>query len=514
MVLRQIERTVRAIEQENRTFAIQEQIEQNKAEKAERSQSDGTDLQPSGRLSSPEPRDGRAAGGRDRSLRMDAETLPEGASERNLQRHADEGNADPASVGDQRAGTRHDGIPDEGDGEVGRRDGAAQADEPDGMGWTDEQYPQPRRGDRENGADQQLTEEPDELIDNEEAAEEVFPASLLESQPQEQQSKRDTKRVKQITPQMSLFDFENVESAEGTSPETLSIRYSQQVVDEALTLGANDRNSRLIIAAYFMKDHPLADNAVFLRQHYRTNGAGFYLDGKQYAVWYDPDGFYISTGDSVQVGMTMTLTWEEVAKRVRELFDLGRYMPDFLLAGVNMYERLTIASDLLFTARDLSDEGKEQGLLPSIRSLHGAFDDEQKAIVSLMASPESLQTLIDEWRTFEDAYKENRDVMRFRRSNQSLRLLSRLEDLQREPVIFRGDQAASSLLRKYNNGKPLVCYDGSVFAPKDRQKVQKMANSLGVSYTAFVTRLREFKLLEWHPIEEYISGTLQFGDSL
>ena len=57
-------------------------------------------------------------------------------------------------------------------------------------------------------------------------------------------------------------------------------------------------------------------------------------------------------------------------------------------------------------------------------------------------------------------------------------------------------------------------YDGSVFAPKDRQKVQKMANSLGVSYTAFVTRLREFKLLERHPIEEYISGTLQFGDSL
>jgi hypothetical protein len=37
---------------------------------------------------------------------------------------------------------------------------------------------------------------------------------------------------------------------------------------------------------------------------------------------------------------------------------------------------------------------------------------------------------------------------------------------------------------------------------------------MGVSYTAFVTRLREFKLLECHPIEEYITETLQFGDSL
>ena len=71
-----------------------------------------------------------------------------------------------------------------------------------------------------------------------------------------------------------------------------------------------------------------------------------------------------------------------------------------------------------------------------------------------------------------------------------------------------------TVLRKYNNGKPLICYDGSVFAQKDRQKVQKMASSLGVSYTAFITRLREFKLLECHPIEEYISSTLQFGDSL
>ena len=445
MVLRQIERTVRAIEQENRTFAIQEQIEQNKAEKAERSQDDGTDLYASWRLSSPEPRDGRTAGGRDRSLRMDSETLSEGASEGNLQRAADEGDANPAPIGDQRTGARHDGIPDEADGEVGRSDGAAQTDEPDGMGRTDEQYPQPRRGDRESGADLQLTEEPDELVEDEEAVEETFPASSLESQPQEQQSRRDTKRVKQSTPQMSLFDFENVESAEGTSPETLSIRYSQQVVDEALTLGANDRNSRLVIAAYFMKDHTLAENATFLRQLYREGGAGFYLDGKQYSVWYDHHGYYISTGDTVHGFMAMTLTWEEVAKRVRELFDLGRYMPDFLLAGVNMYERLTLASDLVLTARDLSDEGKERGLLPSFQSLHGTFDDEQRAIVALMASPESLQALIDEWRVFDTAYKENGDVLRFRRLYPPKRLLSRLEDLQREPVMFRGDQAAPSL---------------------------------------------------------------------
>ncbi len=451
MVLRQIERTVKAITREdNRTFAIDNHIEQNKADKAERSNEYGTDIQPSGRLSDSESRDGRTAGGQDRSIRVDAETLSEGASEGNVQRPVAEGNTDAAPDRGQRTGSGHDGIPDEADGGIGGRDRAAQADESDGVGWTDEQHSEPSPGDRESGADLQLTDVPGELSeDYDEAVEETFPASLFDSPAQEKQFKRDIKKVKQSTPQMSLFDLQEIESANSTASGILSIRYSQQVIDEALTLGANDRNSRLTIAAYFMKDHPLVENAVFLREHYRTNGTGFYLDGKQYAVWYDKDGFNISTGDSIHDGMTMTLTWEEVAKRVRELFDLGRYMPESMLVGVNMYERLTLANDLLFTARDLSDEGKAQGLLPSFQSLSGSFENEQKAIISLMASPESLQSLIDEWRTFENAYKDTREVLRFRRTNRSLRLLFRLEDLQREPVIFHGDQATSSLPKRF-----------------------------------------------------------------
>ena len=330
--------------------------------------------------------------------------------------------------------------------------------------------------------------------------EENFPASLFDSKPQEKQFKRDIKKVKQSTPQMSLFDLENVESAQTSPTGTLSLRYSQQVVDEALTLGANDRNSRLIIAAYFMKDHTLAENAAFLKEHYGTNGMGFYLDGKQYAVWYDADGFRISAGNTTLGGMTMTLTWEEVAKRVRELFDLGRYMPDFLLAGVNMYERLTLASDLVLCGRDLSEEGIQQGLLPTFQSLSGTFDSERDQIVSLMASPESLQSLIDEWRTFAEAHQENRDLLRFR-SYRPMRLLSRLEDLQREPVMFHGEQAAQDLPERFitldemdavlcrGAGKSGSDYRLDIYAffrshpdLKDREKYLRDKNGIGGGY--------------------------------
>ena len=67
------------------------------------------------------------------------------------------------------------------------------------------------------------------------------------------------------------------------------------------------------------------------------------------------------------------------------------------------------------------------------------------------------------------------------------------------------------VLGKYNGGKPLIYYDGGVFAQNDKLTAQGMANSLGVSYTAFITRLKELNYLERHPIEEYISNNLCFG---
>ena len=90
---------------------------------------------------------------------------------------------------------------------------------------------------------------------------------------------------------MSLFDFaafQQPTQAEGTAKPSIFPHPAlpQQVIDEALCIGANDQNSRLIICAYFKKDKP--DNARFLAEHYGENGAGFYLDGRQYAICTTP----------------------------------------------------------------------------------------------------------------------------------------------------------------------------------------------------------------------------------
>lgn len=100
----------------------------------------------------------------------------------------------------------------------------------------------------------------------------------------------------QESQQMSLFDFaafQQPAQAEGTAQPSIFPHPAlpQQVIDEALCIGANDQNSRLIICAYFKKDKP--DNARFLAEHYGENGAGFYLDGRQYAIWYNAEGIRI-----------------------------------------------------------------------------------------------------------------------------------------------------------------------------------------------------------------------------
>ena len=155
----------------------------------------------------------------------------------------------------------------------------------------------------------------------------------------------------QESQQMSLFDFaafNQPAQAEGTAQPSIFPHPAlpQQVIDEALCIGANDQNSRLIVCAYFKKDKP--DNARFLAEHYGENGAGFYLYGRQYAIWYNAEGIRIAQGESAQRSSATLIPWEQAAARIRELLDLGRYMPQSELDRVDGYERQQRAAQLWY----------------------------------------------------------------------------------------------------------------------------------------------------------------------
>ncbi len=219
-------------------------------------------------------------------------------------------------------------------------------------------------------------------------------------------------------------------------------QFPQQIIDEALCIGANDRNSRVIICAYFMKDHPLEQNAAFLQKHYKTNGAGFYVDGKQYALWYDQEGMRISSGTRVHKNTATFLSWEDAAKRIRELLDLGRYMPKEELDRAEDFELHELANMLSYEIREFTEAAEQAGYAPTLRGAYSnakVYPAVTEQIMELLRNPESLQKVIDEWTVFCDAYAQNRALFRFHHHDPKEQL-QQLLDLQREPVIFHATE--------------------------------------------------------------------------
>ena len=227
------------------------------------------------------------------------------------------------------------------------------------------------------------------------------------------------------------------------------LQLPQQVIDEALCMGFNDRDSRKIICAYFMKDKP--DNAAFLQRSYGTNGAGLIIQGQEYAVWYDPEGIRVATGRTVQKLHTTLVTWEQAAKRIRELLDMGRYMPKEELEQVPASERRRIAQSLAFAVRECSAQAKEAGYLPLTTetcSSNKGFPEIEAQMQRLLESPDTLNRLVDEWSLFAAAYTNDRSLMVSRLYNPA-ELLQRLEDLQRIPLVFTAAEGFDPLRRYF-----------------------------------------------------------------
>ena len=420
-ILREIGVTVKALErQQVRTFDSFAGFAYNEARKneAERSQDNETDLHNAGRL--PDPQSdfpGESQGGQ---VRDAAAQLPAQSPDGPIQRNADGWDAEQSSGGDRPGSQSDAGAADAADGADARRDGGTESPEPDAVGGSDEQHPADRRGADFAESDLRIANEPP-LPSFEEQISFLGGGYIAPEQNYEQPS---------FFPQLQL---------------------PQQVIDEVLCMGYNDRNSRLIICAYFMKDKPLEDNAAFLQKNYGTNGAGLIIQGKEYAVWYDLEGIRVSTGRSAQKRYAAFVSWKQAAKRIRELLDMGRYMPQEEIDQAPDYERRQLAQSMLYARRDMSDEAKDAQYLlmtSQVSAVKGGFPESEAQMIQLLENPDTLSQLVDEWTLLAAVYEHDPSLMRYRGSNPP-ELLHRLEDLQRTPIRFTAAKGFNPLRRYY-----------------------------------------------------------------
>ncbi len=396
-------------------------------------------------------RNGNPASGQ---VRQDAEEVSPGEPPRVVQFPGVQREIAEPSAGD-RGNSPGEADPDDGRNEAeSRADGAAESREPDAVGGPDERAESPGGGNSAERADLQLTEEKPEEANRTTAEETIAetaegeePSAVSGINPENAAAENGVPE-----PDRTGFDFPEM-GTEQTSffgadflppqpvdaaPVPHGLQYPQEIIDAALTVGANDRNSRKYITAYFMKDKTSTENAIFLRNHYQTNGAGFYVRDQQYAIWYDASGIRLSAGTTAQLDSAYLITWEQAALRIRELLDEGRYIPQSELQDVTRLELEELAERLLHLYGDIENRYAGMHLLPTIGNVyntHSGYPDMTAQVVELLKQPSSLHNLEEEMRAFLNAYAENREILRLH-YHRPREYLSSIVDLQRKPLTF------------------------------------------------------------------------------
>ena len=195
----------------------------------------------------------------------------------------------------------------------------------------------------------------------------------------------------------------------------------QEVIDLTLCTGGNEPNSAERIAVFYMRERPEQENISFLRREFgRANGRGIEYEGRKYAVWFLEDGIHLAQGDSVRTGYSKTVvSWGLAAGRILGLLRAGIYLSAAELTQAPDKVLHEAMDALLMTARDLTKEGRDMGLLPqtlAIHDQHKGYPELDKDMVAFAKTEGGLQTLAQEYHAFLDAYAQGNDIMHWRLS--------------------------------------------------------------------------------------------------
>ena len=326
MVLRQIERSVRSMERQERdTLAKSQQVLQNEDRKNERSVEHGTQLQAERGLSDSRYRDGRAADGGNRQIRDDEEGVSQSPSEWNVQRTLASEQADRASAGDRQDGAGTGRTDDGADGESRWRDGELESPRPDAMGAAYEQHPTESRGNGDSGDSPQLS---------------LFPSA------DEQ--------------------IEQIEQAEAEKSSAFSV--SQADLDNELVRGTGFKNGKYRVYQFYQTIHTQQDALAFLKKEYGIGGHSHtYLDGSSGFIDHDAKGirFRVRGNDGEQ-----NFSWRAIDSRLKELIALDRYLTEKEKAYLPTYEQEQ-------TERRLQ-QAEEAAAREALKAAAAAMDEKRK----------------------------------------------------------------------------------------------------------------------------------------
>ena len=244
----------------------------------------------------------------------------------------------------------------------------------------------------------------------------------------------DTPPVKQEQ-QMSLFDMDmpvvqTVQETKQTFDTSKQMRISQEVIDEFLRLGGCMRNSAQRIYGFYRRANNQAENVAFLKSEYQKDSVGIVVNNKNYAFKWDDDGVRISTGDRVSEISAVYLPWEAIDKRIRELLEMGQYLPQAEAQKADEIWEKHVADQIAFLYRE-----DFENIPAEYKTVYRfTWPEVQEFYRNIFKDQEQLPRFIEEMLANEERVKDYPG--RFRRFHDGNKIAALTATFLREPVAF------------------------------------------------------------------------------
>lgn len=198
--------------------------------------------------------------------------------------------------------------------------------------------------------------------------------------------------------------------------------------------GGTKKNSNYRICAFFRQNRGVEENAEFIKDEYGRDGKGFIIDGQRIAMWFDDSGIRIAAGNTaIDTNDAVHLSWEQAARRVRELLDMGRYLPQKELDQVDGYERKMIAEKLWYLDRDCRD-----GYSILKKQSRRGFPEETAYLAGQLTNRAQVEKMRDRMKQFIIDYAEDESILRFR-YHRPFELYEYLDGMLGERLNFTSD---------------------------------------------------------------------------
>ncbi len=161
-------------------------------------------------------------------------------------------------------------------------------------------------------------------------------------------------------PVLSYSDQMQILQVEAENAPTFS--FTQEIIDYALQGGGNVQESKMRIYNQFENSLSTEENIKFLKNEYGWGGSSSIHIGTRIGIDYNGKGITLSRGYKDD-SPTITLAWNKVEKRIRELIKADRYLnPKEKEEYSNWLKQKELDEQLEESKKQLLEDNKEQNI--------------------------------------------------------------------------------------------------------------------------------------------------------